>query len=454
MKKSIRILSLLLVFMLVSISVPVSSARDFYDIYENGEEQRVIDNVVYQRYTAGDSWKIKSEPEYKGPYYVVGKFCNSQEEDAKKTEINIVDEIDGIPVKKIKGWPYEYDGYNAPTIKKVTLSNNIVEVGEYAFSELSNLEKIKLSDNLKYIGQYAFQGLTHLEGITIPAGVREIGTYAFAECPALKKVVIKSDDVKIGRGAFLRCKNLEKFVQSKNLKSLSLAYSAFEGCSKLKSFKFPDDLYISGHAFYGSGLTSVSLPAGVRMSGSTGCFAFCKNLKKVVFRNGKAKLEIPKGAFKGCTALKTVVLPRSAKFVDICEHVFYDCKSLKTVENSGKIIEIGAGAFKNCKSLESIKFSSLIRVISKKTFQGCSKLKSVTFKNTKNIPGDNYSPRIKKSTEKFAKATFSGTPSNMKFFVKNATVAKKLKTALKGSGVKNARIYSISGKTLYYKNVK
>ncbi len=452
MKKSIRILSLLLVFMLVSISVPVSSARDFYDIYENGEEQRIIDNVLYQRYTAGDSWKIKREPEYKGSYYVVADFCVSPEEAAKKTEIKIVDEIDGIPVKKIKSQPYY--PVEAPTIKKITISNNIVELGERIFRRFANLEKIKLSDNLKNIGESAFRGLEHLGGITIPAGVQEIGAFAFEECTALKKVVIKSDDVKIGRDAFFGCENLKEVVQSKNLKRLTIGYSAFEGCSKLKSFKFPDDLYISGHAFYGSGLTSVSLPAGVRMSGSTGCFAFCKNLKKVVFRNGKAKLEIPKGAFKGCTALETVVLPKSAKFVDICEHVFYDCKSLKTVENSGKIIEIGAGAFKNCKSLESIKFSSLIRVISKKTFQGCSKLKSVTFKNTKNIPGDNYSPRIKKSTEKFAKATFSGTPSNMKFFVKNATVAKKLKTALKGSGVKNARIYSISGKTLYYKNVK
>ena len=452
MKKSIRILSLLLVFMLVSISVPVSSARDFYDIYENGEEQRIIDNVLYQRYTAGDSWKIKREPEYKGSYYVVADFCVSPEEAAKKTEIKIVDEIDGVPVKVVKD--RAVFRREATTIKKVTLSNNIVEIGESSLCELPNLESVKLPDNLKYIGEYAFGSLSCLEGVTIPVGVKEIGASAFAKCTALKKVVIKSDDVIIRRDAFFGCENLKEVVQSKSLKRLTIGYSAFEGCSKLKSFKFPDDLYISGHAFYGSGLTSVSLPAGVRMSGSTGCFAFCKNLKKVVFRNGKVKLEIPRSAFNTCTALKTVILPKSAKSVDLAEHAFYGCKSLKTIENTGTITNVYTGAFKNCKKLESIKFSSRIKRITNKAFQGCSKLKSVTLKDTKNVPGDNYSPRTKKGTEKFAKATFSGTPSNMKFFVKNATVAKKLKTALKGSGVKNARIYSISGKTLYYKNVK
>ena len=340
------------------------------------------------------------------------------------------------------------------TIKKVTLSNNIVEIGESSLCELPNLESVKLPDNLKYIGEYAFGSLSCLKGVTIPVGVKEIEGFAFAKCTALKKVVIKSDDVIIRRGAFKDCVNLEKFVQSKNLKSLTIGYSAFEGCSKLKSFKFPDKLYISDHAFYGSGLTSVSLPANVSMPLSTGCFAYCKNLKKVVFRNGKAKLEIPRSAFKGCTALETVVLPKSAKSVELDVHSFYGCKSLKTVENTGTITKILKEAFKNCKKLEGIKLSSRIKVIGIKAFQGCSKLKSVTLKDTKNIPGDSYNYRTNKSSGKFAKATFSGTPSNMKFFVKNATVAKKLKTALKGSGVKNARIYSISGKTLYYKNVK
>ena len=398
MKKSIRLLSIVLAFMLAFTSLTTLAAgTDFRDVYEDGEEERVIDNVVYQKFNT-EYREIASERGYKGAYYAVENFCSSLEDSVKRTEINILDEIDGVPVKIIKEQPYRIE---APTIKKINLSKNLVGIGHNAFSRFINLQGIELPNSLKYIRSGAFHGLSYIERITIPAGVKEIGASAFAECDGLRRVDVKSNDIIIRRYAFFDCKNLYSVAQSKKLKRLVIGYGAFEGCIRLTSFDFPDDLRISGHAFYGSGLTSVSLPASVRMSGSTGCFAFCKNLKKVVFRNGKAKLEIPKGAFKGCTALETVVLPKSAKFVDICEHVFYDCKSLKTVENSGKIIEIGAGAFKNCKSLESIKFSSLIRVISKKTFQGCSKLKSVTFKDTKNVPGDNYSPRTKKSTEKF-----------------------------------------------------
>ena len=137
----------------------------------------------------------------------------------------------------------------------------------------------------------------------------------------------------------------------------------------------------------------------------------------------------------------------------LCPKAFAGCTALKNVENPGLITVVGEEVFLNCKRLESIKFSSRIKAISKNAFKGCSRLKSVTFKDTKNIPGS-YNYDTIKFTKGFEAGTFSGTPSGIKFYVKNATVAKKLKTALKGSGVKKAKIYRLSGNTLYYKNVK
>lgn len=440
MKKVNRILSLVMALALAVSSMSVLAVCASASAPYEGTDERIIGNVVYQKYTGS-----------KGTYYSAVNLCHSVEEAEKMTEINIVDEIDGVPVKTIDS--QNYGETKVATIEKVTVADSVVDIGVRAFKRFPNLKSVALSQNLKSLGAEAFYGLSFLESVTIPAGVTEIGDATFLNCTALKKVVLKGDVKKIGRYAFDGCKNLSYI--SKCTKVISLGYGAFRNCSKLKSFYFPENIYISGHVFEGTGLTSVTLPATVRFSVVySGAFYNCKTLKKVVFNDGKTDLVIEQGCFKGCTALKKVVLPRSAKSILVSSNAFSGCTALETVENSGRITGILTGAFENCKSLESIKFSSKIKKIMKKAFKGCSKLKSVTFKSTKTIPGSTYNYGTNIGNEKFDKDTFSGTPSGIRFYVKNATVAKKLQTGLKGSGVKSARIYRLSDNSLYYKNVK
>ena len=446
MKKSSRILSVALALMLMVTSVSavmvlVSAKQPF-----EGADEKIIDNVVYLKYK---DKPIASEPGFKGTYYSVTNLCNSEDEAKKMTEISIRGEIDAIPVKTIENQPYTQ--FKAASIKKITVPESIVQIGERAFTRFSNLKSVALSKNLKGIGEMAFDKLARLESVSIPAGVSEIGDYTFRCCTSLKKVTFEGNIGSIGAFAFSGCKNLTKITKCKKLQGIG--YGAFSDCAKLKSFSFAEGVIIAGRAFSGTGLTSVTLPAKVKLEGGKN-FENCKALKKVTFKNSSAKLLVPNDCFAGCTALKTVVLPKSAKAVTLYTRAFYNCTALKTVENSGRITEVYSKAFRNCKSLESIKFSSRIRKISKDAFKGCSKLKSVTFKDTKNVPGSSYNYNTEKSNGKFEAGTFSGTPSGIKFYVKNATVAKKLKTALKGSGVKKAKIYRLSGNTLYYKNVK
>ena len=538
------------IFVIISIItlfafVPAMAASPYYhdtgiEYGDSNDHIKIVDNVVYEFCDRGEYEK--------SPEYSVIEFGATKEIRKKMTEIVIREEIDGIPVREIYGEP-DKDCVNPtaiyPNVSKITIPDSIVRIGRMSFSGLINIKKIDLPAGLKELGSKAFGRLEKLEEVSIPEGIERIKAETFKGCIALKKVTFKGNVRRIDESAFDGCKSLSNINSGNKLEYIG--YRAFYNCANLKSFYFSKTLKtIEAWAFNGSGLTSVSIPSGAKLSkywstedsdciygsqfknckslkkvafGNTknavtipldcfeGCTALksvalpesakkisiypgafrqsgltkvklpsgtvfvkssftneaeeacygsqfkdCKKLNSVVFEDTKKSVVIPNDCFAGCTALKSVALPKSAKGITLFPRAFYNCTSLKTVENSGRISGIRASAFKNCKSLESIKFSSKIKYIEKMAFKGCSKLKSVTFKDTKSVPVNTYAKNSIRTS--FDKGTFAGTPNSMKFFVKNATVAKKLRTALKGSGVRNARIYTISGNRLVYTGVK
>ena len=84
---------------------------------------------------------------------------------------------------------------------KVTIPNNVKEIGEGAFSGCRNIKEVILNEGLEKIDSGAFQD-TNIESITIPDSVEEIGKYAFYNCTNLKEVTLNEGLEKIGTGAF------------------------------------------------------------------------------------------------------------------------------------------------------------------------------------------------------------------------------------------------------------
>ena len=74
--------------------------------------------------------------------------------------------------------------------------------------------------------------------VTIPDNVTEIGKDAFSECKSLVRVVIPDTVSKIGYSAFENCTNLQEVVIPKSVKVIDS--SAFSGCSKLTSVSIPE----------------------------------------------------------------------------------------------------------------------------------------------------------------------------------------------------------------------
>ena len=103
---------------------------------------------------------------------------------------------------------------------------------------------------------------------------------------------------------------------------------AFEGCSGLTSLTLPAGITsIGSYAFKGcSGLTSLTLPDGITEIG-TSAFEGCSGLTSLTLPDGIT--EIGTSAFEGCSGLTSLTLP--ASITGIGYGAFYGCSGLTSI---------------------------------------------------------------------------------------------------------------------------
>ena len=377
-------------------------------------------------------------------------------------------------IKRIESWQF----YRLETIEEINLEN-IQYIGSWAFCGCKNLKNVTFSENLEMIDFEAFRE-SGLEDVTIPAKtklssteIEAIGGY-FRDCENLKTVIFEdraenNKTFSIHEFTFLNCTSLEKIVLPKNVEKIVVDYGAFLNCENLKSFdfsnvisiydmafencknltkvNFSDNLEIIGcHAFAGTGIKTVTIPSKTKLDcelpgngdhddefpydDKGGQFRGCKNLKTVVFEDKeKSKFYMPYYTFEGCTALKKVYLPDNTK-ITVAMRAFKNCTSLTKIYGSENIVEIGDAAFSYCKSLKEITLGKNLKTVGEKAFLGCSKLARVNLESTKTAPT-------------FGRKAFSATADGIKF-VADKAIAKKVKTNLKNTATKNAKVYSVS----------
>ena len=68
---------------------------------------------------------------------------------------------------------------NNELVTDLKIPDNVVDIGNYAFSECTSITNIEISDNVEFISDYAFIGCTGLTSVTIPDSVVFIGIRAF-----------------------------------------------------------------------------------------------------------------------------------------------------------------------------------------------------------------------------------------------------------------------------------
>lgn len=139
-----------------------------------------------------------------------GKLISVTENDVKKNTLFIPDSVTSIG---------EFALIDASgVIKKIIMSDSVVELCSYAFSGCNRLKYFKLSPFITSIPYRCFEGCSSLVKVDIDINVDEICNFAFYKCKRLKYVNLPTSMNKLNANAFYRCNKLKRYYNTYQLK--------------------------------------------------------------------------------------------------------------------------------------------------------------------------------------------------------------------------------------------
>ncbi|MGI6781380.1 MAG: leucine-rich repeat protein [Acholeplasmataceae bacterium] len=208
-----------------------------------------------------------------------------------------VDFLDGV----IGSW---FTYYLPKTLKEVKVTN-AKSIKDYAFKNI-RLEKIELNEGLVQIGQYAFSDMVLLEQINIPSTVTSIGQYAFSNSSKIPAITIPDGVTRIEKGTFNNLNLIQNIMIPANI--TYIGDSAFKGLSLVTNVIIPDGVtYIGSEAFAGwLSLTTLNLPTSLENIGSK-AFEGMKLITEIVVPDSVKTIGV--GAFGGMSSLVKLTIP-------------------------------------------------------------------------------------------------------------------------------------------------
>jgi prepilin-type N-terminal cleavage/methylation domain-containing protein len=298
----------------------------------------------------------------------------------------------------------------------LVISDDITQIGNYAFEECVGLKRVIMPNSIMKINMYAFENCTGLNELIIPDSVATIEKNAFYNCNSIINILIGTGVENIGDSAFYNCKSVQRLTIGKNVKTIDKY--AFYNCVKLEEIYFNatqmNNLAWNGYVFYGAGNNSKGINVKIdrnvtkipnnlfyanvypkitnvifeenSLCNSIGEYAFygCKSLVDIAIPEGVTS--IGASAFYHCIALTSIVIPDSV--TNIGNYAFagnfdYRMKLVNVVLSENiDFTSIGDGVFSYCNSLKSIKIPTNVTSIGKESFKYCESLTSIEIPNS------------------------------------------------------------------------
>ena len=333
----------------------------------------------------GNIFEVGGEPDSKGyvyryfdageavvsPQAVEIQFFRGSESSRKITE---------KPVKIVEGeadeWDVSDDGHtilayfgkdNDVTVPNFYNNKIITSVEGYADDEnwynileanenIESFERVTISDGIITVGNFAFYGMAELTDAVLPETAELIGGAVFADSGLTGDVVIPENIKEIYAYAFMNT-DITGLTLNDNIERLC-SY-AFSDCTSLRGeIKLPDTLYYMGTGvFYEcSGITGgITIPGSIEVIGD-GAFFNCSGLDGELILEEGVK-EIGTLAFGADGAKKinftSVELPSTLK--KIGPYAFQYCTGIKTISLPEGLEIISDGAFDHMSGLEDEK---------------------------------------------------------------------------------------------------
>lgn len=116
---------------------------------------------------------------------------------------------------------------------KVTIGNNVTEIGEWAFYACSSITDVIIGSSVTRIGFAAFADCHNIKSINLPEGLKEIGGISLSHCYCIESIIIPDSVTDIKYGAFQDCDSLTSVIIGSGVTSIEA--TAFWSCDSLES---------------------------------------------------------------------------------------------------------------------------------------------------------------------------------------------------------------------------
>jgi hypothetical protein len=182
----------------------------------------------------------------------------------------------------------QYAFSNCTNLSTITLPATVTAIGRNAFATCGSLKSFTMPQSLKTIGIEAF-AYTGLTSVTIPSSVTDISAGAFSGCVSLKKLSVKSGNTVYNSSG--SCNAIIKTTTNELIQGCqstvipntvtSIGKQAFLALKTLTSIDIPSSVItIAERAFEGTGLVNITIPSSVNTIGKY-AFYNCTGLTEV-----------------------------------------------------------------------------------------------------------------------------------------------------------------------------
>ena len=307
------------------------------------------------------------------------------------------------------------------------LPNGITKIGDYAFTQRTNLALSSLPETVTSIGTQAFNNCRKVSFTKLPTNVTSISAYAFQGCTNLALTSLPEGITQLYQYTFARCTNLALTSLPESL--TEIGGNCFQECTNLALTSLPSKLTtIQSYTFSKcTNLALTSLPEGATSFGSY-AFGDCPSLALTSLPEGVETMA--SNLFQNCTSLALTSLPST--LTKMSNSVFYGCSSLALTSLPESLVDIGSNAFYGCTSLTELTINGKITTVNTSTFYGCTRLTKLIIPNITSVPSLKGQNAFGGSTPIINKTGYIYVPDTLVDSFKSATNWSAFATQIKG----------------------
>ena len=266
-------------------------------------------------------------------------------------------------------------------IRKITISEGVTSIGEYAFEECTNVTSISIPGSVTELNEYCFSACVSMKNITIPQSVTRIADGVFDACEKLTDIYYGGTDASwkhitswnAGLGNNVRIHSTGVFTgkcgDNLTWKIDNNEVLTISGTGRIPDYNDPSSGGNNTAPWYGYAyqIKKVVLGSGVQNIGNN-AFAGCYGMTDITIPDGVTS--IGDSAFDWCSALTEISIPGTVS--SIGDSVFSGCSALTEISIPDTVSSIGDSAFSRCSALTEISIPSTVSSIGSYAFSGCA----------------------------------------------------------------------------------